>query len=150
MDFSACKKELAAKEAQAIIRPSLRTNQILMTVLGALLALCGALGATIAYFAAGDSERWILLAVFAVVALLPGLLLLRSGLKPMAKHELLRQLGSVPDPVRSVGLAYMAGLFGYRAGVSIKLTSGRSYHLNLPVDPAKRLVELLGELSGRR
>ena len=102
-------------------------------VLGGLLFTIGVFGAGLAGAAASPRDQPLLLiGIFTVVAILPGLALLTYGLRMRAHHPLLRALLE-PHRLHSVGYTFMQSIEGdYFDVARVELKSGASYVFGVP------------------
>jgi len=118
-----------APHARASVRATRRT----FLVLGALLLTLGlfVVGLLAAVTLSGGTrpEDGVLpIAIVAlVVAVLPGGLLTRIGLRRDDAHPLVVALERDPDRLRAVGFGYREGLRGYTRIANVTLTDGRAY-----------------------
>ena len=122
-----------AEHARAEIARGRRT----WLLLGALLLGLGVAGAGIVAMAASPADHpAVLIAVFGVVAILPGALMVRAGLARVDAHPLVVALAHRPGDVRSVGHAYQEALRGYRKLAIVELADGSTHSFEVPPERA--------------
>lgn len=117
-------------------RAALRRMRRIIGFLGGLMLLLGLAGATIVGFAAGPSDQPVaLVALFVVVAVLPGAAMLTYALKPLDRHPLVAALEREPQQLRSVRKAYQKTVEGDFATIAqVELIDGRRYDFAVSPD----------------
>lgn len=107
-------------------------------VLGGLLFTLGVFGAGLVGAAASPRDQPLLLiGIFTVIAILPGMALLANGIRMRTHHPLLLALVE-PQRLHSVGYTYMQSIEGdYFDVARVELKSGASYVFGVP----KQLVQ---------
>ncbi|MGZ5971569.1 MAG: hypothetical protein ACXWP4_28055 [Polyangiales bacterium] len=104
--------------------------------LGGLLLLLGLAGATIVGLAASPSDQPLaLVALFVVVAVLPGGAMLAWALRSLDLHPLVAALEREPQQLRSVRKAYQTTVEGDFATIAqVELVDGRRYDFAVSPD----------------
>ncbi|MFV8755299.1 hypothetical protein ACNOYE_32515 [Nannocystaceae bacterium ST9] len=103
-------------------------------VLGGLLLLVGVAAVTIVGVAAKPSDQpGVLIAIFVVIAVLPGAAMLAHALARLDRHPLVHALERGPERLRSIGFTYSQTIEGdYVDVVRVELIGGRSYVFWVP------------------
>ncbi len=126
--------------AKAVIAEAWRAECSGPLWIGGILLGLGVLGGGIVALAAEGTERFVLLGVFAVVAILPGLGVMQMGRKP-------NPLASLFEPgapaVVGTSISYEQGLRGYRARVAIRLDTGATHVVETSEVKGKQLAQAL-------
>ena len=104
---------MTAAELAPHARKSVRGERRLWLVLGALSLFLGAALVVIPLLATHLREALPLAAVGLVVAVLPGALMTRVGLKRLDAHPLIVALERHPEQIRAISFGYQGGLRGY-------------------------------------
>jgi len=127
-------------QAKAIVDEAVRSERRFPMLLGVVLLGLGAVGSTIVLAAAEGSERIVLTVIFVVVAVLPGVLLVRSARKPNPLTNLFAPGGPL---ITNTAVSYEPGLRGYRARVSLALDDGTTHTFETSEPKAKQLIEVV-------